>query len=146
MAGGRRPFAQIDISSYSERLKPPAHLGEAERAVFIDLVSSCPQAQFQQSDTPLLARWCELEIMAQTATDELRDGGMVINGKEGPKQSPWVAIHALAVKGQTALALRLRLGPQSRANKAPKSLPAKMSYYEKMRLLEGDDGDEAQPS
>jgi phage terminase small subunit len=148
MAGGRRPFAQIDTHSWGERLRPPAHLGEAERRAFIDLVSSCPLAQFQPPDLPLLARWCELEVQAQTAAAELRENGMVISGKTGPQQSPWLAIHAMAVKGQTALALRLRLGPQSRANKAPKTQAAPMSAYERLAMMGDDDEDEAeaQPS
>jgi phage terminase small subunit len=139
MAGGRRPFAQIDIGSFTERLRPPAHLSEDARRAFVDLVSACPLAQFTPSDIPLLSRWAELEAMAQQAAAELDESGMVISGKEGLKQSPWVAIHGQAVKGQALLALRLRLGPQSRANKAPRTQPAPMSYYERAALLEGDD-------
>ena len=59
------------------------------------------------------------------------------------ERSPWLSVHQQAVKGQAMLALRLRLGPQSRASKAPKTLPSRMSVYEKMDLLDDDDEDEA---
>jgi phage terminase small subunit len=137
MPGGRRPFTTTDVTPWqlgNQRLRPPAHLGDRERAAFLDLISSCPLAQFTPADIPLLCRWCELELQAQTAAAELREHGMMIKGKP----SPWLAIHAQALKGQSLLALRLRLGPQSRANKAPKTQPARMSFYERMELEEGD--------
>jgi phage terminase small subunit len=121
------------------RLRPPAHLGPIEKQAFIDLTSRVPAAQFVEADLPLICRWCELELQAQTAAAELRAHGMLT--AEG-KPSPWIAIHAQALKGQSLLALRLRLGPQSRAPRAPKSLPAHMSPMERL-LLEGDD-DEAE--
>ena len=139
---GRRPFVTVDTTPWyhaGQRLKPPTCLGEAERAIFIDLIGSVPAAQFQASDLPLICRWCELEVMAQTAADELRDSGMVT--ADG-KKSPWVEIHAMATKGQAMLALRLRLGPQSRQPRAPKTQAAPMSYYERASLLGDDDDDE----
>jgi phage terminase small subunit len=140
---GRPSFTTTDVHPWhlgNQRLRPPEHLGEIERKAFVDLIARTPQAQFVEADVPLLTRWCELELQAQTAAAELRTHGMLTPAGE---RSPWLAIHAAAVKGQAMLALRLRLGPQSRASKAPKSLPAKMSYYERMDLL--DDSDEDEP-
>jgi hypothetical protein len=122
-----------------QRLRPPEHLGPLERQAFIDLTSRVPAAQFVEADLPLICRWAELELQAQTAAAELRKG-MVVNGKP----SPWLAIHAAAIKGQGLLALRLRLGPQSRAPRAPKTMPSPMSAYERL-ALEGDDEEEAEP-
>jgi hypothetical protein len=101
-------------------------------------VLSCPISQFQPADLPLLCRWAELTIMAERAAGELATGGMVT--ADG-RVSPWFAIHERATKGLTALALRLRLGPQSRAKKAPKSKAGPVSYYERM-TLEGERGEE----
>jgi hypothetical protein len=39
------------------------------------------------------------------------------------------------------MALRLRISPQARAPKAPKTVPAPTSYYDRMEL-EGTDGSE----
>jgi len=136
---GRRPFTTIETGSWGgERLRPPDQLGEREKRAFVDITSSCPSAQFTQADVPLLTRWCELELQAQQAAADLRTNGMVVNGKP----SPWLSVHAAATKGQSLLALRLRLGPQSRAQRAPKSLPAPLTAYERL-ALEDDDGDEA---
>jgi hypothetical protein len=142
MAGGRKSFAQIDINSWGERLEPPESLCPLERRVFVDLISACPLQQFQPCDLSFLCRWCELEVMAQTAAAELHRSMVTVDGKV----SPWVSIHAQAVKGQGLLALRLRLGPQSRANRAPKTQAAPMSYYERASLLGDDTDEEADPN
>jgi len=97
------------------------------------LVCSCPLGQFQASDNFLLCRYAELTVMAEEAAGELRAGGLVINGKP----SAWWTIYCDATKELRALALRLWLGPQSRASKAPKTMPVRtMSVYEMMALEE----------
>jgi phage terminase small subunit len=131
----RRGSYQVsDVVPYgadSARLNPPASLGDAEKRAFADLILSCPRAQFVPSDVPLLARWAELTVMAETAAAELRTHGLV-TGKGAV--SPWFVIHRDATKELRSLAMRLRLGPQSRAFKAPKKRPATVSYYERMDL------------
>src|SRR5262249_19131437 len=142
MPTGRQPHETLDVVPYGldhRRLRPPDSLGEPERRAFADLVLSCPVAQFQAADLPLLCRWAELTVMAETAAGELTAGGMVT--RDG-KISPWFAIHERATKGLVALALRLRLAPQSRAKKAPKVKPGPVSYYDRMRVLEGELGDD----
>ena len=52
--------------------------------------------------------------MAEQAAGELQAGGMVT--ADG-RVSPWFTIHQQATKSLTGLALRLRLGPQSRARR-----------------------------
>jgi|SRR6516165_10304970 phage terminase small subunit len=141
MTRGRKPYETRDIIPFGverRRLRPPASLGEPEKRAFLDLVLSVPLEQFQAADLPLLARWSELTVMAETAAAELRTRGMVIDGKV----SPWFSIHRDACKELRSLALRLRLGPQSRASKAPKTKPSTVSYYERMEL-EGQLDDEA---
>jgi phage terminase small subunit len=134
---GRPSYTANDIVPFgtgNRRLRPPGSVGEAEKAAFVDLVSTCPVTQFQSSDLPLLVRWCELTVMAEQAAERLRLEGMVT---ENGKVSPWFSIHAQATKGLNGLALRLRLGPQSRAPRAPKRAAASMSYYDQMELMEG---------
>ena len=117
------------------RLKPPDCLGELEKRAFLALVCSCPLGQFQASDSFL----AELVVVAEQAHGEMRATGVVVNGKP----SPWWDVYCDATKELRALALRLRLGPQSRASKAPKTLPARMSVYERLALEEdGDDADQ----
>jgi phage terminase small subunit len=148
MPGGRRSFITTDVlPSWERRLSPPACLGERERLAFVDLIASTPLGQFEASDLPLICRWCEASVMAERAAKELRDGGMVVHTKEGQKPSPWFTIHQAACKTLKDLALRLKLSPQSRHHKAPKSLPSGLSAYERLAMLdEGDDDEETQPS
>jgi hypothetical protein len=147
MAGtGRKPYATYDVQPFGawERLKPPASLGKPERRAFFDLISRVPAGQFCEADLPLLCRWAELTVMGEQAAGELAAGGMVT--PDG-KVSPWFSIHQQATKSLALLALRLRLGPQSRASKAPKTLVGELSYYDRRALEDThDDDDEANPS
>ena len=129
------------------RLRPPASLSEPQKAAFLDLVTACPATQFEPSDIPLLVRWCELCVMAESANVELQASGML--APDG-KPSPWFRIHLEATKALSGLALRLRLGPQSRTPKAPKTKTTTVSYYERMTLegISRDDaseGDDSEP-
>ena len=142
MAGtGRKPFTTVDITPFDqpiERLQPPPHLGPAATRIFRDLVVRVPAEQFKPSDLSLVCRWCEWTAVADLAGAELATGALV---DEHGQPSPWIAIAERASKQLIALSLRLRLGPQSRMDKSPKTQAAKdLSYYDRM-MLEGDDGD-----
>jgi phage terminase small subunit len=132
---GRKPYETSDVVAYmgseSRRLRPPTHLGPRERAVFLDLVTSVDPRQFRNSDIALLSGWSELVVMGETAAEHLRSEGMVLDGN---KPSPWLRIHEQAVKGLGIMSLRLRISPQARAPKAPKTVPAPTSYYDRMEL------------
>jgi hypothetical protein len=140
---GRTPFETTDAVPYGvnkRRLSPPASLGDAERQAFLDLVTTCPAGQFQPSDLPLLCRWAELVVMAETAAKTMAREGML---KPDGKPSGHFAIHRETVRALNGLALRLRLGPQSRAQKAPRRTVSPVSYYERTQLLEdASDGPE----
>jgi phage terminase small subunit len=146
MAGsGRKPFIAVDAVPYgmaTQRLRPPETLGPFEKQAFLELVASCPSGQFQEADKILLSRYAELAVLCEQATGEMRAGGMVT--ADG-KPSAWWSIYATACKELRALSSRLRLGPSSRASKAPKTLPSRMSYYERAALME-DGGDDVEPS
>jgi DNA-binding PucR family transcriptional regulator len=143
-ATGRRPYDTSDIAPYgvgTARLRPPASLGELEKQRFLDLITTTPAGQFRASDLPLLCRWAELTVMAETAAGELAAGGMVT--ADG-KVSPWFSIYTQATKALSGLALRLKVSPQARAPKAPKR-DVSVSYYERLELeaeeaQRGEDG------
>jgi hypothetical protein len=146
-ATGRRSYDTTDMALYgtgNARLRPPATLGEPEKQRFLDLVTTTPAGQFQPSDLPLLCRWAELTVMCEQAQGELAAGGMI--GPDG-KVSPWFSIYQQSAKALSGLALRLKIGPQARAPKAPKKIAAPVSYFERMELegirddeSDGDDG------
>src|SRR6516225_4878524 len=134
---GRPPHETTDITPFgaeSGRLRPPDCLGELQRRAFVDLVTSCPAAQFRRCDLSLLCRWAELTVIAEQAAFELQQQGIVVEGKP----SPWFAIHRDATRELRALSQRLQLGPRGRTPKAPKTVAGHVSYYERM-LLEDDD-------
>ena len=140
MAGtGRKPYATVDITPFDvpvERLKPPDHLGPAATRIFRDLVARVPAGQFKPSDLSLVCRWCEWTAIADRAGAEMATSDLVTPDGQ---PSPWIAIAERASKQLVALSLRLRLGPQSRANKAPKTeAPGQQSYYERMIEEERD--------
>jgi hypothetical protein len=142
---GRQPYETTDVLPFGtgvSRLRPPASLGEPEKAAFLDLVTSCPATQFEASDLPLLVRWAELVAMAETAAGELTVGGMVT--ADG-KVSPWFTVHQQATKTLSGLALRLRLGPQSRTPKAPKRKAGPLSYFDIMELEASRAASEGEP-
>jgi hypothetical protein len=108
--------------------------------VFIKTVSGCAVGHFRASDLPLLERYAEACALAEQAAEKLAVEGAVVDDK----LSPWFTAHQGACKTVSSLALRLRLGPQSRAPRAPKTVAAPTSYYEELEL-EGSDDDEAKP-
>jgi hypothetical protein len=79
----------------------------------------------------LLCRWAEVTVMAEMAAAELQANGLLAPDR---KPSVWFRIHLEATKALSGLALRLRLGPQSRAPRAPKTKAASISYYDRMTL------------
>jgi hypothetical protein len=139
---GRPSFSAVETPTYgvpSGRIRPPPDLPEPVRRAFLALVASCPAEQFRACDLELLVRWSEACVTAKEARLQLETGGYVIDGN---KPSPWVAIHQAALKNQALLALRLRLGPQSRSSKAPKSKPVSMSYYDLQNLEREANGED----
>jgi phage terminase small subunit len=111
----------IPINGKPNRLQPPESLSEAERKVFVDLVTACEPQHFRPADLPLLVRYVEACILADQAAEQLRLGA-VIDGKP----SPWVTIQEKAVRAMVALSMRLRLSPQSRID--PKTLGRQQGY------------------
>ena len=131
---GRKPYEVTDVAPFglsNQRLRTPPSLGGPEKRAFLDLVCSVPAGQFRESDLSLLCRWAEATVQAEVAASELQASGMVT--ADG-RVSPWFTIHQHATKSLTMLALRLRLGPQSRAQRAPKTQAANVSFYERMTL------------
>jgi phage terminase small subunit len=126
----------------TRRLRPPARLQDRAKAIFIEAVTGCDPKHFRSSDLHLLERYCEATALAEKAAVKLAEEGSVVDGKV----SPWFLVHQGAAKTASGLALRLRLGPQSRAPRAPKTEPATAtSYYEQLELEANDADDEAAP-
>jgi hypothetical protein len=112
-------------------------LSDDAKRHFVDFVTTAHSRQFTAGDLPLLVRWAELCVAAERAAFEMEQrGGMVT--PDG-KVSAWFAIHQQATKALSGLALRLRLGPQSRQQRQSKKTVGSTSYYDEMRLQKGWD-------
>jgi hypothetical protein len=84
-------------------LAPPASLSEAAKAIFVALVADCDADHFERSDLGLLCQYCEAQAMAERAAAAV-----------GAGDSKQLLVWERAVRTMNGLALRLRLGPQSR--------------------------------
>jgi hypothetical protein len=90
------------------RLKPPPHLSDDEKALFIEIVAACSPKHFTSSDLPLLISYVQSTLLARRAiTTAFEDKDALTIWEKGTKM-------------QATLATRLRLAPQSRVD--PKTL------------------------
>src|SRR5262245_63921400 len=91
---------------------------------------SCPAGQFAPCDLPLLSAWSETGALRERMATR-----MAVEGELDEKGKPSGAftIHKEATKTLNSLALRLRVSPQSRMQKAPKREVA-VGYYERVQL------------
>jgi hypothetical protein len=117
--------AMEPLIAHAERIavQPPVGLSEAARAAFIALVTECPPDHFEASDTSLIARYAVASVLAEGAEAALL---------ADPGNTKALAVWEKAVRTMSALALRLRLGPQSRREKAKVQRP--LTWAEKFRL------------
>ncbi len=109
-------LSAMAVDGCPPRLDPPSSLPKPERRIFETVVNACDSRHFRASDLPLLVRYVEACALGDEAAQHLRIEGAVVNGKA----SPWIIVQEKAVRAMVALALRLRLAPQSRVD--PKTL------------------------
>ena len=117
------------------RLRPPAELGKEEQAVWRQVVLSCDEKHFRQSDAPLLVRYVQNVVLASRAAASLDREGAVIGGRP----NPWLTVAEKADRALVALSMRLRVSPQARLRAdgmAVKGPPA--SVYDLMRAQDAE--------
>jgi hypothetical protein len=96
-------------------LAPPESLSPEAREIFVDLVASCPPDHFEAADLGLISAYATAQAMSERAAIELQG--------DGPPDSKWMAAWEKGVRAMSALALRLRLAPQSRRERASPTKP-----------------------
>jgi hypothetical protein len=105
---GRKGSATLTappVDGHAPRLEPPSSLSEAERQVFIGLVSACDRKHFRVSDLPLLSSYVRAIVLEERAAREL---GL------NPLDKGWLGVWEKSGRALVSLAARLRLSPQSR--------------------------------
>jgi hypothetical protein len=138
----RTTYTTFDTEEFAgdaapRRLRPSARLTGRARAIFTVTVNDCATGHFRECDRPLLERFAEVSALAEHAADEMATNGVVLEDEDKP--SPWFGIYVSSIKTMNNLALRLRISPQSRSPRAPKTQATPPSYYDLMED-ENDDG------
>jgi phage terminase small subunit len=88
-------------------------------------VQSCDADHFAESDMPLLVAYVQAVAQHERAVATLRrDGDVIVNARGSLAISPWITVQEKSSREMIGLALRLRLAPQARYEraKAPKTL------------------------
>jgi len=129
MRRGRKSQAERDmeplmVHSEPVPVQPPVTLSDPARKIFLELVASCDPAHFEDADVGILAQFCEAQALAERAAQELQ--------KESPPNPRWLPAWKEGTKTMKDLALRLRLSPQSRREKAKVKRP--LTWDENFRL------------
>jgi hypothetical protein len=111
------------------RLEPPPELGGIERETFLQTVAAAAFDHFAAEDLPLLTAYCRAAALERRAAEELAVGATV-----GNQPSPWLSVHASAIRSLERLSVRLRLGPRSRnpTNRRSMKGARRPSYYATM--------------
>jgi hypothetical protein len=125
------PHSRASLTIFPSRrvLEPPAEFteGSTERAIFVETVLSVPDAHFAAEDKTLLAEYVRTACLAKRASEEFAIAATV-----GVMPSPWLQVHASAVRSMATLSTRLRLGPRSRSHNTRKAkvMASPVSYYD----------------
>ena len=106
---GRKSSVALDVPSVDgapPALRPPPTLNGEEAKVFVALVEAADRKHFRSSDAPLLAAYARAIVFEACAAADLT---------KDPTNSKALALWEKASRSMVALAMRLRLSPQSRA-------------------------------
>src|SRR5262245_61019611 len=86
----------------------PANVAE----IFAELLANAPREHFRSGDAALIEAYAQAISLSRQAWSELSTNGPVIDGRP----SAWITVLEKAHRSLVALAARLRLAPQSRAD------------------------------
>ena len=127
-----------DVTGKQPRVKPPAGMTPRARDIYLDTVNGLASDHFAPSDVQLLRQFCVACEMAELAEAQLVKDGHVIDGRA----SAWLTVQEKAHRAQAALALRLRVCPQSRISKHKDTSSLRHRGHGGLNaLMELDDGD-----
>jgi phage terminase small subunit len=96
----------------SPRLRPPADLAPAQRAIWLQTVNSVAADHFRPLDVALLRTFCEVTALLRRAEGKLRLGVVA-----GDQTNPWLRIFEANCRLQVTLGRALRITTHSRTDK-----------------------------
>jgi phage terminase small subunit len=127
-----------DSVSGKRRLAPPPGLSEPARLVFLEVVAANGPEHFTRADMPLLLAYCTACSMERQASAALEREGLIVGGRA----SPWLTVQEKQTRAMVALAMRLRLAPQSRLDSRAAGRSAGRRGARGIEALTGVGGDD----
>jgi phage terminase small subunit len=119
----------LNLTALSPRLQPPPELGGLEREVFVATVAALDSHHFEAADVVLLCAYCRAAALERRAAEELQ-----VCAVEDGAPSPWLKVHASAVRSLASLATKLKLSPQARKPNHRARFAGSSSYYDAQRV------------
>jgi hypothetical protein len=106
--------AVIDATK-AERLRAPAHISDAERSVWLEMVNDQPADAFTPTHTPLLELYCRHVVQARVIADQIANFDPAwLNDDEGLKRyDRLLTMNERESRAASSLATRLRITRQA---------------------------------
>lgn len=104
----------IDSTITRPKVKPPKTLSVAAKKVWIKLVDSVPNDQFNDADFVILATYCETYAIMMQANWFVNFEGAVIHERGKSCKNPWFSVAQESASKIASLAIKLRLCPSAR--------------------------------
>ena len=117
-------------ADFRRRMTPPKSLAEGPATIWKQIVHSVTGDHFRECDHVLLAEFCRAADLANRAAAAIEAEGAIVAGKA----NPWVAVQEKCQKSLVALALRLRLAPQSRHDRLKAGTSTREQFPELLEL------------
>jgi hypothetical protein len=108
-------IAVVPTVTSAQRLMPPAHITEAERSVWVEVVNDQPAESFSATHAPLLELYCRHIVNARVIADELANFERAwMADDEGLKRyDRLLAMNEREGRAASSLATRLRITRQA---------------------------------
>jgi hypothetical protein len=114
---GRKSAAEFDIATVvapvvsTDRLPAPAHMSDAERAVWLELVNDQPATAFMVTHIPMIEAYCRHVVQSRILADELLnfDRAWLADDDGLRRYDRLLAMHERETRAASAAATRLRI-------------------------------------
>ena len=98
-----------------QRQQPPAHISEAERSVWVELINDQPADAFTPTHAPLIELYCRHVVQARVLADELAnfDRAWMADDEGLKRYDRLLAMAERESRAASSLATRLRITRQA---------------------------------
>lgn len=116
---GRKSAASLAVAGpvglTVQRLQPPAHISDAERAVWLEVVNDQPAEAFTPTHIPMLEAYARHVVQSRILSDELAnfDRAWMADDDGLKRYDRLLAMHERENRAMSSLATRLRITRQA---------------------------------